>query len=387
MCLIIQDEREDAFILCKFIYRIGASFYFSVSIAALRGPLEKCRIYSGILEQQEKVLVKKKQYKKRCNLKGEKDMLQEMMKNYVCSYIVIATGSVAIAIRILLGVRFGQLLKKTREIGIKKHEFNENVKNIFKVSYNLEMNVHNVDKFVDKYVYKQKIMGILLHTWEKICGQVTVLCLASSVLSVLLTSFYHGGQERILQEVTFGVFMWTLLITIYMLTGVTKKKEEVNFYLVEYLENVYAPRLKKEKEDPAFFKQYKKEMEQVSKSRKVRKVTKKVSKKNAHRAELERMKQELVEELKQERLANEEKRLLEKQKKREQEEPEETRSEKLKQAEQSDAIGKFDFVNEEEDIREKEEPVFQKDEKEPDTMVEEESQILQAILREYLGEI
>lgn len=298
-------------------------------------------------------------------------MLQEMLTNHVVMYTTLVLGGIGIITKFLLGMKYSILLKHTSRIGNEKTEWIELLKKKFELCHKLEMNVHNVDKFVDKYVYRQKFCGIFLYTWENICGKLCVLSGALSVISVVLALYIKCGQAVITEYITAGIFSITLLITFSILANVSKKKDTIHLLLCEYLENVYGVRLKAEKENPELFKQYKAEMKKLEDAGKKKKVKKVKSKKDSQREEIERMKQELVAELKQERLENEKKRLLEKQ-----------QEEKRKEAKEA--------VESKEEVKaaqKEEKPKEKQLEKKVKTEKEDNEKILQDILREYLGEI
>lgn len=299
-------------------------------------------------------------------------MLQEMLTNYVVMYTIFALGGIGIIMKFLLGIKYSVLLKDTYKIGTEKCEWINLLKKKYEICHRLEMNVYNVDKFVDKYVYKQKWCGVFLYTWENICGKLCVLSGAFSVIAMVLAVYTKCGQAVVVDYSTAMIFSLTLLITFSMLANVSKKKEVIHLLVCEYLENVYDVRLETEKENPQLFEQFKAEMNKLEQVKEKKKEKKAKTKKSSQRDEIERMKQELVAELKQERLENEKKRLLEKQQEQEVKQKEQVELKVIKKEEKKAAV------------QAKEEKKIEKREEEKET---DKEQILQDILREYLGEI
>lgn len=299
-------------------------------------------------------------------------MLQEMLTNYVVMYTILVLGGIGIVMKFLLGIKYSVLLKDTYKVGTEKCEWINLLKKKYEICHRLEMNVYNVDKFVDKYVYKQKWCGVFLYTWENICGKLCVLSGALSVIAMVLTVYTKCGQAVVVDYSTAMIFSLTLLITFSMLANVSKKKEVIHLLVCEYLENVYDVRLETEKENPQLFEQFKAEMNKLEQVKEKKKEKKAKTKKSSQRDEIERMKQELVAELKQERLENEKKRLLEKQQEQEVKQKEQVELKVIKKEEKKAAV------------QAKEEKKIEKREEEKET---DKEQILQDILREYLGEI
>ena len=305
-------------------------------------------------------------------------MVQEMITNYVAMYTILVLGGIGIVMKFLLGIKYSVLLKDTYKVGTEKCEWINLLKKKYEICHKLEMNVYNVDNFVDKYVYKQKWCGVFLYTWENICGKLCVLCGALSVIAVVLAVYTKCGQAVVVDYFTAMVFSFTLLITFSMLANVSKKKEVIHLLLCEYLENVYDVRLETEKVNPQLFEQFKAEMNKLEQGKVKKKAKKAKTKKSSQRDEIERMKQELVAELKQERLENEKKRLLEKQQEQEEKQKVNEELKEIKKEEKKPAVlaEKKPLVHAERKQEEREEA--------KDT---DKEQILQDILREYLGEI
>lgn len=302
-------------------------------------------------------------------------MLQTIMTSEVTGYILFVLGGIGIIMEVILGIRYSSFQRKTWEIGMEKHELTENLKKKYELCHRMGMNVHNVDKFVDKYVYRQKLMGIKLCTWEGLCGQLSSIAGGMSVLAIVLAMWGKCGQDVITHYILQGGVLLTLLITFWKMGNVSTKKEVIHLNLCDYLENIYQVRLEKEKENPEWSSQYRKEMEKLE--QKSLKEKKKKSKKDDKRSEIERMKAELVEELKQERLENEKRRLEEKQ-----------NAEKEQQTLKEKAI-----KENQEKVKEQAKTTknkVEKEKEEPKINVEtqpEEERILQDILKEYLGNV
>lgn len=302
-------------------------------------------------------------------------MLQTIMTSEVTGYILLALGGIGIIMEVILGIKYGSFLRRTWKIGVEKHELTENIKKKYELCHRMGMNVNNVDKFVDKYVYRQKLMGIKLCTWEGLCGQLCTIAGGTAVLAIGLAMLGECGQDVIIRYMIQGGISLTLLITFWRLGNVSTKKEVIHLNLCDYLENIYQVRLEKEKENPDWSLQYRKEMEKLE--QKTKKETQKKSKKSEKRSELERMKAELVEELKQERLENEKRRLEEKQnaEKEQQSLKEKAIKENQEKAKEHAKTGKA-----------KVEEVKTEPQVNMETQPEEE-RILQDILKEYLGNV
>lgn len=332
-------------------------------------------------------------------------MLEQLVTNHVLRYVLVGVVLVGVGMEVLLGIKYSTMIKRTLEIGNSTHSFIEKFKQNFFVSYKFGLNVNNVDKFVDKHVNKQKFMGIYLYIWEKRCGQARVVSGAIAVLSVVLELYYGCGKKQWIENAAWLTVLCTMWISFVMLSNCSGKKKQLHWNLAEYLENVYIPRLQLEKGDPKQFQklqgdwkiqkrneernvqerevQQKEEQPKVttqSKRRKEKAAAKKMQSKNS---EMERLKKDLAEELKQERIAR--KQRLKKQKM----EKEKSMTEEKKQLETTEGKEKEEKVKQDATLEKAQQETKITEEKSGEKKVEltaDGEQLLQDILREYLGE-
>lgn len=294
-------------------------------------------------------------------------MLEQLVANHVLRYVLVGVVLIGVGMEVLLGIKYSRMIKRTLEMGNSNHSFIETFKQTFFVSYKFGLNVNNVDKFVDKYVNKQKILGVFLCTWEKRCGQARILSGCIAVVSLLLGIYMNCGQKALIDEGACVIFMCTMWISFIMLSDTRGKRKKLQWNLSEYLENVYIPRLEKEETDPVGFQKIQQELKKKEEMAKLQEKNKRETKRakekgqkvkkertNVKREELERVKKELVAELKQERMKRENK------------------AEELKENKEEIKAKLEKSVSETKEEAKKE---------------EDSELLLQEILREYLGEV
>lgn len=332
-------------------------------------------------------------------------MFEVWMENQLWHYVLLAVCVMGAGMELFLGMGYSRFIKRTIENNGRAQKFMDGFRQDFFENYQYSSNVNNVDKFVDKHVNKQKFMGIYLYIWEKRCGQARVVSGAIAVLSVVLELYYGCGKKQWIENAAWLTVLCTMWISFVMLSNCSGKKKQLHWNLAEYLENVYIPRLQLEKGDPKQFQrlqgdwkiqkrneernvqekevQQKEEQPKVttqSKRRKEKAAAKKVQSKNP---EMERMKKDLAEELKQERIAR--KQRLKKQKMEE----EKSMTEEKKQLETTEGKEKEEKVKQDATLEKAQQETKITEEKSGEKKVEltaDGEQLLQDILREYLGE-
>ena len=113
-----------------------------------------------------------------------------------------------------------------------------------------------MDSFVDKYVYRHKFCGILLYTWERICGQAIAACLAITIIFTFLGYYYDCGKDMILFTLGLGISVSTMLIAFQVMLDLNKKKDILATNISDYLENYLKAKLENEYFSPEELEQY-----------------------------------------------------------------------------------------------------------------------------------
>ena len=143
-------------------------------------------------------------------------------------------------------VSVGRLTRAAMQPATSRHPMVKAMVGKFNACYRLKQPVNNVDSFVDKYVYNQKIGGYFLSTWMRISGQparaLLILC------GIMLITGYQplGGQVEELSTLWIGLGISGLLITWDQLLQTPAKWELAVRELRDYLGNSLQPKLVQE---------------------------------------------------------------------------------------------------------------------------------------------
>lgn len=186
-------------------------------------------------------------------------MVQQLYDNYVFIYGMAGLCALGILLKILVSRTYKRLIKASDNMGSTKHKLMKLMKMKFEACYKLKIGVNNVDSFVDKYVYKHKVCGIHLYTWENIGGQLLVLCLLAGSVGSVLGLAYNCGKNDILVTFFTGVFTSSLLIVVESFINLGAKKSILKANITDYLENFLKVRLEQENFTPEVLEEYRQE--------------------------------------------------------------------------------------------------------------------------------
>lgn len=141
----------------------------------------------------------------------------------------------------ILGWHFSRLLRASERMRQTKRKWLVRMREDYQQCVHEFGVVHNVDIFVDKYVDKyaerKKFMGIMLSTWDKLCGQTCLICAGILVFSVLAGIFYRCEQETILFHCFVGIWMIILSLLVDNSSRMADKTEMLRTALKEFFIN------------------------------------------------------------------------------------------------------------------------------------------------------
>ncbi|WP_312493267.1 hypothetical protein [Anaerosporobacter sp.] len=186
-------------------------------------------------------------------------MIQQLYDDYIFIYGMAGLCVLGTMLKIMVSRTYKRLIKASDNMGSTKHKLMKLMKMKFEACYKLKIGVNNVDSFVDKYVYKHKICGIHLYTWENIGGQLLILCLLAGTVGSVLGLVYNCGKNDILITFFSGVFTSSLLIVVESFINLGAKKSILKANITDYLENFLKVRLEQENFTPEVLEEYRQE--------------------------------------------------------------------------------------------------------------------------------
>ncbi len=138
------------------------------------------------------------------------------------------------------------MIRASNNMGRTNNKFINKLKLKFETLYKLRIKVNNVDAFVDKSINNHKIGGILLITWEKLSGQVAIICVFIGLTCLLYGVYLEVNRMWIVSVLSMSILTGGLLIVLENLLNKHYKKEIIKGNIVDYLENFLINRLENE---------------------------------------------------------------------------------------------------------------------------------------------
>ncbi|HHV09363.1 MAG TPA: hypothetical protein GXX75_03665 [Clostridiales bacterium] len=191
-------------------------------------------------------------------------MLQNLYDNNIVIYTFAGLGGFGLLLRLIVNLVYKHLMKESDQLGETKNKMLKHIKLKFSTCYKLKIGVNNVDTFVDKNLLKYRFCGLLLSTWENLCGQVLYLILLMVPIITVFAVLEDCGQDQILMTGTVGILSAAVLILVDKSINLPGKKKVIRLNLLDYLENFCKVRLEQETANPELIEQYRREYFQVA---------------------------------------------------------------------------------------------------------------------------
>ena len=187
-------------------------------------------------------------------------MVKDWFADSIFIYVLLGLCIAGALLKLTIVLVYKNLLRNSRKMPVSNNKLLRTIRTKFETCYKLKLGVNNVDIFVDKYVYRYKICGILLYTWENICGQLLLLCAFVTCGSTILGVMNDCGKKDVLSTLLVGLVATMLLITLDVLVNTRRIKEVIRINVKDYLENFLKVSIENEELSATLVEQYKNEV-------------------------------------------------------------------------------------------------------------------------------
>ena len=165
----------------------------------------------------------------------------------VITYLMAGLGILGILAKIINQFTLTRLVRAAGNMPKSTHRLIKLVRAKYEHACLIHDSVENIDAFVEKYIYEYRGFLFRIHTWR----QIEVLSIwFAGIMAVfgawLKFSFYSGFSESVYQYIAAGAAEVILLSVIMRLSDEPYKINAVKMYMVDYLENICAFRLRKQ---------------------------------------------------------------------------------------------------------------------------------------------
>ena len=175
-------------------------------------------------------------------------MLKELASdNSVIIYLMSAIGILGVLAKIINQLTLYRLVKAAGNMPKSTHRLIKLVRAKYEHACMIHDSVENINAFVEKYIYEYRGFLFRIHTWRQIELLSVWFAGILAAMGASLNYLSSGFTESVYQYIAGGLAEIVLLSVVIRLSDEPYKINAVKMYMVDYLDNICAFRLKKQK--------------------------------------------------------------------------------------------------------------------------------------------
>lgn len=172
--------------------------------------------------------------------------MKELLESYNVLFILMAISCLSLLLKMVSSALYHKLLWDSNQMGTTDNKWMKSMMSKFEAYYKLRISVHNVENFVDRYLYHYHFLGLSLQTWENIGYYFSAVLVAVSGMLCLTAGYFQLP----------GQWFWvTGLVTLVLLCvqgaaelffDTHKCWKVFRIQVIDYMENTMRARLENE---------------------------------------------------------------------------------------------------------------------------------------------
>ncbi len=172
--------------------------------------------------------------------------MREILENYYLLFILMGLTGVSVLFRAVAFALFHRLLWDSNQMGTTDNQWMKSMMSKFEAYYKLRISVHNVENFVDRYLYHYHFLGLSLQTWENmgyyfmaaLTAASGMLCMAGGYLQLSDDWFWVMGFA--------SLFLLCIQGAAELFFNTHKCWKMLRIQVIDYMENTMRARLENE---------------------------------------------------------------------------------------------------------------------------------------------
>lgn len=185
--------------------------------------------------------------------------MTEFIKQYGAVYVTIFLCLVEILEKGMLNHTYKRLIRAASDMGRSDHRLMKSLRMKFDTCYQLKIGVADVEIFVEKYLQHYRFWGLRLRMWETLGNLFMLLSMLAGLGGAVAAMALGLDRNLVFVSLFTGIFGNGLILVFDCLYEIPDKRKLLRIDMLDFLENVYKPRLENETFHAQMVEQYQKE--------------------------------------------------------------------------------------------------------------------------------
>lgn len=152
-------------------------------------------------------------------------------------YLIIAICGIGVLSKLVANIIYSSLVKQSENMVSAKDKCLKQLRLKFENTYKMNMDIRNVQVFIEKNLSKYRFCGLSLKRWDNINRQNAVFCLLLGLVFTFYSYWSQGDTDIVLLQLATGIIMCVFGIFFETIADTATKQEVLLVNLRDYFEN------------------------------------------------------------------------------------------------------------------------------------------------------
>lgn len=158
-------------------------------------------------------------------------------------YVIAGLCLFGLFTKLLLQGKLHRLLKASENMSSTKERQIRTIRNHYENSLNMDLQVHRIHAFVEKYILKLKYGGIPIRIWDCAALEAAILAVATGGIGIIHAIHRGYGEQTVAEILVTTVLSCAILLVTENFFRIENFYERINANIEDYLENNLKNRL------------------------------------------------------------------------------------------------------------------------------------------------
>lgn len=173
-------------------------------------------------------------------------MIELLFREDYAAYFILFLFAAGTIGKLVIGISLSSTIKQSENMNVTRKNLLKQIKLKYENCYRLNLQINNVSAFVCKYIYKYRIWGIPLKSFNNVANICILLCMPAGILSAFTIYVNNMQLNKIVIYAVGGLilsffgFIWNNIIDVHT------KSDLLIINIQDYLENNLKNKLRNE---------------------------------------------------------------------------------------------------------------------------------------------
>lgn len=158
-------------------------------------------------------------------------------------YVIAGVCILGVLSKLLLQGKLHRLVKESERMASTTKRQIRTIRNHYENSLNMDLQVHNIQAFVDKHLMKLRMCGIPIRIWDGMTLEAALLAVAAGGIGVINTIHKGYGEEVVFNILFVTIISCACLLSMENIFRIENSIDRLQANIEDYLENNLKNRL------------------------------------------------------------------------------------------------------------------------------------------------